>query len=159
MTGPHLNGHYILDYRVHFDHPPVCAVKYNFLEKNAYFFIYIYVYFLIGTYTLLRRTILSRLPMPYSSEKIANFFLGLAQKEQVELTPLKLQKLLYFAHGWHLVLDSDGDPLLDEDIEAWKYGPVVPSIYHKFKEFRNNPETIPLISYPVPRSPIPKKSI
>ena len=77
--------------------------------------------------------------MSYSSAKIANFFIDFARKKQEDLTPLKLQKLLYFAHGWHLVLDDEGEPLLDEDIEAWRYGPVVPSIYHEFKDFRNKP--------------------
>ena len=80
--------------------------------------------------------------MPYSSMKISSFFLELAQEKQEDLTPLKLQKLLYFAHGWHLVLDDKGEPLLDEVIEAWRYGPVVPSIYHKFKDFRDEPINI-----------------
>ncbi len=40
---------------------------------------------------------------------------------------MKLHKLLYYAAGWHL--GFTGEPLFDEDIEAWQYGPVVPSIY------------------------------
>lgn len=77
--------------------------------------------------------------MPYASFKIANFFLGIAFAKYAEITPLKLQKLLYFAHGWHLVLEESGQPLLRENIEAWTYGPVVPSVYHEFKEFQNTP--------------------
>ena len=49
---------------------------------------------------------------------------------------MKLLKLLYFAHGWHLAIL--GRPLLDERVEAWKFGPVVPSIYHEFKDFGLN---------------------
>lgn len=55
------------------------------------------------------------------------------------MSPLKLQKLLYFAHGWHLaIVDA---PLLDEHVEAWQFGPVVPSVYHEFKNFGNIPIT------------------
>lgn len=87
--------------------------------------------------------------MPYQSAKIANYFLELAHEKDQSLTPLKLQKLLYFAHGWHLALESNGRPLLDEDIEAWEYGPVVPSIYHRFKTFRNKP--IPSYAFGFPK--------
>ena len=44
---------------------------------------------------------------------------------------LKLQKLLYYSQAVHLVLNDR--PLFEEDIEAWMYGPVVPSVYHEYK--------------------------
>lgn len=47
------------------------------------------------------------------------------------LTPLELNKLVFFSHGWHLGIF--GKPLTTETVEAWKYGPVIPSIYHLFK--------------------------
>jgi len=50
---------------------------------------------------------------------------------------MKLIKLAYIAHGWHLAIY--GKPLLREDVKAWKYGPVVDSLYHAFKSFKNNP--------------------
>ncbi|CAN5417882.1 hypothetical protein BH10BDE1_BH10BDE1_28010 [soil metagenome] len=49
------------------------------------------------------------------------------------LTPMKIQKLVYFAHGWCLALS--GQPLIDEEFEAWTHGPVVPAIYHAFKHY------------------------
>jgi uncharacterized phage-associated protein len=52
-------------------------------------------------------------------------------------TNLELQKLAYFCHGWHLALLDT--PLVDEEFEAWRFGPVLPSIYHKFKVFASNP--------------------
>jgi len=52
-------------------------------------------------------------------------------------TNLELQKLAYFCHGWHLALL--GRPLVNEEFEAWRFGPVLPSIYHTFKVFSSNP--------------------
>ncbi|MDQ3330433.1 MAG: DUF4065 domain-containing protein [Planctomycetota bacterium] len=71
--------------------------------------------------------------MPFTSKAIANFFLDLAADDPDGLSPMKLQKLVYFAHGWHLAIT--GKPLINEQIEAWKYGPVIQSLFHEFKEF------------------------
>jgi uncharacterized phage-associated protein len=73
--------------------------------------------------------------MPYSAIKIANEFLRLAaaDKPPRALTPLQLIKLVYIAHGWSLVHLQQ--PLLNEPPQAWKYGPVVPSLYHAIKQF------------------------
>lgn len=49
------------------------------------------------------------------------------------ITHLKLQKLLYYAQGWHLALY--GEPLFEEHFEAWAHGPVAPVVYHRFKEY------------------------
>jgi uncharacterized phage-associated protein len=49
---------------------------------------------------------------------------------------MKLIKLTYIAHGWHLgILNSE---LIDEPVFAWKYGPVVQSIYQDFKGYGDN---------------------
>ena len=47
---------------------------------------------------------------------------------------LKLQKLLYYSQGVHLVLYNK-TPLFEDEIEAWDYGPVVPSVYHEYKKY------------------------
>ncbi|MDI6794556.1 MAG: DUF4065 domain-containing protein [bacterium] len=75
--------------------------------------------------------------MVYSAKAIANAFLEIAARKRETLDPLKLQKLIYYANGWHLGLR--GAPLIDEFIEAWPYGPVIPSLYHEFKEFGGSP--------------------
>lgn len=69
--------------------------------------------------------------MPYDSSAIANEFLNLAEVDGDSITHMKLQKLVYYAHGWHLAIQKT--PLINERIEAWKFGPVVPSLYHEFK--------------------------
>lgn len=49
------------------------------------------------------------------------------------ITNLKLQKLLYYLQGfWLAEYDT---PLFDEPIEAWAYGPVVPSVYNLYKSY------------------------
>lgn len=50
-----------------------------------------------------------------------------------KLTPLQVIKMVYIAHGYSLAIH--GRPLVDESIEAWKYGPVVPSVYHRAKKY------------------------
>lgn len=69
----------------------------------------------------------------YNSHQIANYFIQLSQKTGKELTPMKLIKLSYIAHGWHLGIYNT--QLLDEVIYAWKYGPVIETIYDDFKKY------------------------
>ncbi len=54
-----------------------------------------------------------------------------------EVTPLMLQKLLYFVQGLHLVFF--GTPMFKEDCEAWIHGPVYPDVYNLFRDFKYNP--------------------
>ena len=63
---------------------------------------------------------------------VANFFVDMANCDPDDcMTNLRVNKLLYFAQAWSLV--RLGRPLFDEDIQAWTYGPVVPSVYQAFK--------------------------
>lgn len=75
--------------------------------------------------------------MPFEAKAVANLFLDLAAGDQMTLTPMKIQKLVYFAHGWHLALT--GSDLLDEQVEAWDYGPVIPTLYRAFRQYGNQP--------------------
>jgi len=70
-----------------------------------------------------------------STLAIANFFIRKSLKEEKPITQIKLQKLIFFAHGYYLALKER--PLVGEKIEAWQYGPVIPSVYHKFKKWGN----------------------
>lgn len=75
-----------------------------------------------------------------SARDIANFFLELGRRsfgEAGSITNLKLQKLLYYAQGYHLAMT--GRPLFSERIEAWDHGPVVREVYHECKRFGGNP--------------------
>ncbi|MBK8221028.1 MAG: SocA family protein [Candidatus Obscuribacter sp.] len=70
-------------------------------------------------------------------QAVANFFLQMAADEGKNLTPLKLIKLVCIAYGWVLVTLEQR--LFRERIEAWSFGPVVPSLYHEFKIYRKQP--------------------
>ncbi|WP_297448676.1 Panacea domain-containing protein [uncultured Alistipes sp.] len=73
---------------------------------------------------------------------VANYFIELAQKENRPITLLGLIKRVYIAHGFSLAIFHKSllDPRFDK-VEAWKYGPVIPSVYHSFKQFKANPIT------------------
>lgn len=73
---------------------------------------------------------------------IANYFIDKAAKDKKPIRPLKLMKLVYIAYGYGLAMLHKS--LIDnrfDKVEAWKYGPVIPSVYHSFKNYRNNPIT------------------
>jgi uncharacterized phage-associated protein len=70
---------------------------------------------------------------------VANFFVDVAAKTaEVDrgdyMTNLRLQKLLFFAQGWHLARRSA--PLFTAPFEAWTFGPVVREVYDMFKQYR-----------------------
>lgn len=76
--------------------------------------------------------------MAYSAYAVANAFLQRAEARGLTgMSPMKLQKLLYFAQAWHLKIR--GEPLLDDNFARWQHGPVIPAIYHEFKAFGSKP--------------------
>ncbi len=54
-----------------------------------------------------------------------------------DVSPLLLQKLLYFTQG--ISLAAYNRPMFDEECEAWVHGPVYPKVYNLFKDFKFNP--------------------
>lgn len=78
--------------------------------------------------------------MAYSAYAVANAFLKRAEERGItDISPMKLQKLMYFAQAWHLKILHT--PLLDDSFARWQHGPVIPSIYHEFKAFGFSPIT------------------
>lgn len=73
---------------------------------------------------------------------VAKYFLTQVDEDAEDfITNLKLQKLSYYSQGLYLAINDE--PLFPETIEAWQHGPVVPSLYHKYKEYGANPIPIP----------------
>lgn len=67
---------------------------------------------------------------------VANYLLS-KRMDRNHLTPLQLLKLVYIAHGWFLAFFDK--PLIREHVQAWKYGPVIPSLYHAIKHYGKSP--------------------
>lgn len=76
---------------------------------------------------------------------IANYFIDKSNSDpnsKYPLTLLRLVKYVYIAYGFALAILKK--KIIDErfdKVEAWKYGPVIPSVYHTFKHNKNNPIT------------------
>ncbi len=71
--------------------------------------------------------------MPMAPTVVCNNVLCRAFEEKISVSPMKLQKLLYFiACEYQKRTDT---PLFSESFEVWKYGPVLPSVYSEFKSF------------------------
>jgi uncharacterized phage-associated protein len=70
-----------------------------------------------------------------SARDVAKWFLAFAgdlPEDDADMTNLKLQKLLYYAQGHWLA--EHGEPLFPENIKAWTHGPVVPQVWHDYKD-------------------------
>ncbi len=79
--------------------------------------------------------------MSYPALDIARKLIQLAEDQfrfgGEKLTNMKLQKLMYYAQGYHLA--AFDERLFDDDIESWMYGPVVPSVYDYYAKYEANP--------------------
>jgi len=79
-------------------------------------------------------------PAKASALDVADYFIALAAAEEDEpdyLSPLRLQKLLYYAQAWSLA--TRGRPLFNDAIEAWTHGPVIRSVYARFADLHDGP--------------------
>jgi uncharacterized phage-associated protein len=86
--------------------------------------------------------IISPFLMKPNAISLANFFVDKALTERVSIFQLGLMKRVYITHGFCLAIYDK--PALDsrfDVVEAWRYGPVIPSVYHSFKHHGKNPIT------------------
>lgn len=67
----------------------------------------------------------------YKPLDIAAYIIKLSNEIGEPLTNMKLQKLVYYVFAWYAV--EKGKKLFDEPIYAWKYGPVIKSIYSEYQ--------------------------
>ena len=65
-----------------------------------------------------------------SSQLIADYILA---KSDHLLTPMELLKLSYISHGFTLAITDK--QLFSDRVEAWKYGPVIPTMYNDFSHY------------------------
>lgn len=67
----------------------------------------------------------------YNLQLVTDYFISFSNETGELISNLKLQKLLYYAQAWHLGMI--GQPLFEEDFQAWVHGPVIPESYHLYK--------------------------
>lgn len=68
----------------------------------------------------------------YKAMDLANYIVDKCIKDNVSITNLQLQRILYFVQKDFL---KRGSPAFSDDIEAWEFGPVVPNVYFDFCGF------------------------
>ena len=56
----------------------------------------------------------------------------------LSVSPLKLQKILYYIQSWHMVFFGRQNTLFNECPQAWVNGPVYPTVYHVYKTMAAN---------------------
>ncbi|NWN45887.1 Panacea domain-containing protein [Candidatus Phytoplasma pruni] len=68
------------------------------------------------------------------------YLLKTAQEQNIlDITNLKLQKLVYYSHIHHLVKTKQKEAIINSSIEAWPYGPVIPKLYFLFIGYQTQP--------------------
>ena len=81
----------------------------------------------------------------YDARQIANWFIRRAHRDKRVLSVSAILKLTYISHGQYLA--QHDMPLFSNEIQAWKYGPVIMDVYRGFK--RQSPEvSTPLCRFP-----------
>ncbi len=78
----------------------------------------------------------------YTADEVADAIIAFGLDHGDYVSNLRLQRLLYYMQGWYLALH--GEPLFDDRIEAWMNGPVVPTVFRRFKPFGHRPLEVPV---------------
>lgn len=73
----------------------------------------------------------------HDERAVSNFLLDHAESVGVSVTHLSLQKLLFFAHAWHLA--QFDRPLVQGTFQAWQFGPVLRAVYDSFRASGRKP--------------------
>lgn len=77
------------------------------------------------------------------TKAVFNYFFMKAEEENLLLTSMKAIKLVYIAHGYHLAINDA--PLIDDEVQAWKFGAVIPSLYQELKIYGKHPIKAPIL--------------
>lgn len=75
--------------------------------------------------------------MAYDATVVSNNILSRSFRERNLITPMKLQKILYFAESEYQKKTSKR--LLFEEFHTWAFGPVVRPVYSEFLTFSKKP--------------------
>lgn len=72
----------------------------------------------------------------FSAHNVAIYIINWCLDHNVQITNLKLQKLLYFVQGEYS--KTKGSRLIADDFYAWQLGPVVPTVYAEYSIFSSS---------------------
>ncbi len=80
-----------------------------------------------------------------SALSVGNTILKRARNDGIDITPMKLQKMIYIVYKEYL--KQTGRSLFPERFEVWKYGPVIRDVYDAFKKYGANAIRKPYVSF------------
>lgn len=69
----------------------------------------------------------------YDVQDVAEYVITYSEEKDYDISNLKLQKILYLIQAYSLIHTKK--PCFSEDIEAWDFGPVIPEVYRRYKQF------------------------
>lgn len=79
----------------------------------------------------------SRLYKAVTAEQIADYLIAFSNATGSLVSHMKLQKLIFYTQAWHIAVFNE--PVFEEDFQAWIHGPVLPSLYERYKIFQWRP--------------------
>lgn len=83
----------------------------------------------------------------YAALDLAKYIVYKCVRENQPISNLKLQKILYNIQKFNL--NEYNRPFFNDSIEAWQFGPVVPSVYYHYCGYGAMPITNSTESFPV----------
>lgn len=86
----------------------------------------------------------------YNVLDVARYIIERCNSHNRAISNLKLQKILYFVQAEFLV--TKDEPCFNEEIQAWDFGPVVPTVYHRYKAYGAG--NIPVVKSTIKKTPI-----
>lgn len=74
------------------------------------------------------------------AESVANYVIAYGMKIGHPVSNLQLQKILYYIQVHFL--KKKGIPFFKDEIEAWQFGPVIPTVFYQYAAFGPAPITM-----------------
>lgn len=78
----------------------------------------------------------------------AKYIINKCTKDEHPISNLQLQKILYYIQV--AFLQKLGFPCFDDPIEAWKFGPVVSTVYYYYRHYSSLPIEITYLTEELP---------
>lgn len=73
----------------------------------------------------------------HTALEIAQYIINKCINSGKPVSNLQLQKILYYVQGEYMK-ENNGEPLFEDDIVAWQYGPVVSEVYYHYNIYSSS---------------------